>query len=417
MHFALFIHRSTSLLTLEPDILFRQGFSFLYTGISPIMTQRSSATLQQVSTLAGCSPATVSRVLNSSGPVREDVRRQVLAAIRETGYIHKRSKRKQPDKVTGKPVSAVAGTSGIVEVLLYRVSPMERVTSDTHGLTIDPPQVVEGKNLVSENFRSSGTDFYLNIISGIMGQLADADRRTMLQTTGDLSSPQLLAQINRKANTGVILLGEYSPDLDEFIHKCKVPMVLVDIIHPCPHDVVTIDNLAGITHAVAHLVELGHRDIGYVGAPFNASFAERWNSFRFQMSEHHLPVNHDWVYHGSEHIEPTSQGVAQMLTRSTRPTALVCANDWSAMGVLRGAERCGVRVPDDLSVVGFDDVEAASMVTPALTTLSIPLHQMGRQAARQFLINDQFGTDMTRQRGMSIRFAPELVVRDSTRQL
>lgn len=382
------------------------------------MASRGSATLAQVSDLAGCSPATVSRVLNSSGPVREDVRKSVLAAVRETGYIHKRSKRKQPEKLSGKQFpSAVAATSGVVEVLLHRYTPMEIVKPDPHGLQVGPPTIVEGSKLVSESFRSSGTDFYLNIISGIMSQLADADRRTMLQTTSDLSSPSLITEINRKSNTGVILLGEYSEDLEQFISRCKVPMVLVDIIHPCPHDVVTIDNLSGITQAVKHLIDLGHRDIGYVGAPFNTSFAERWNSFRYQMAEHHLPVNMDWVYHGSEMIEATAKGVSEILRKKSRPTALVCASDWGAMGVLRAAEFCAMRVPDQLSVVGFDDVDAASMVTPALTTLSIPLHQMGRQAARQFLINDLYGTDVTRTRGVYIRVAPELVIRDSTRKL
>lgn len=369
--------------------------------------------------MAGCSPATVSRVLNSSGPVREDVRRTVLQAVRETGYIHKRSKKKLPDKASGKQAYApqVAVGSGIVEVLLHRYSPLERVTPDAHGLHVDPPQLLEGKNLLSETFRSAGTDFYLNIISGIMGQLADANRRTMLQTTNDLASPQLIAEINRKTNTGVILLGEYSADLEQFINRCKVPMVLVDIIHPCPHDVVTIDNLAGITHAVRHLVELGHQRIGYVGAPFNVSYVERWNSFRFQMTEHQLPINMDWVYHGPEQIAATAEGVIRILSNPSRPTAMVCASDWAAMGVLRAAEHCAMRVPEHLSIVGFDDVEAASMVTPALTTLRIPLHQLGRQAARQFLINDQFGTDVARQRGVYIRVCPELVIRDSTRKL
>ena len=382
------------------------------------MASRGSATLAQVSSVAGCSPATVSRVLNSSGPVREDVRRTVLEAVRKTGYIHKPSKRKQPLKQSSKQASAsIVPSTGVVEVLLHRYSPMERVTSQADGLHVDPPAMVEGAKLVSENFRSSGTDFYLNIISGIMSQLADAGRRTMLQTTTDLTAPNLLGEINRKSNTGVILLGEYSPDIETFLSRCKVPLVLVDIIHPCPHDVVTIDNHAGISQSVDHLIELGHRDIGYVGAPYNASFAERWNSFRFQMTENNLKINEDWVYHGDEQIEPTAKGVASILKKTTRPTALVCANDWAAMGVLRAAESCAMRVPAQLSVVGFDDGDAASMVTPALTTLAIPLHQMGRQAARQFLINDLYGTDVARKRGACIRVAPELVVRGSTRSL
>src|SRR5690606_3173504 len=106
-------------------------------------------------------------------------------------------------------------------------------------------------------------------------------------------------------------------------------------------------------------------------------------------------------------------GVLEILKQPDLPTAFVCNNDWNAVGVLRAAELAGLRVPEDLSVVGFDDVSAAAMVTPALTTLRVPLRDMGVQALRQLQVARTY-PQPSGTRGCVIRLTPELVVRHWT---
>lgn len=377
------------------------------------MSQRPRATLEEVSLKAGCSPATVSRVLNNSGPVSHSVRRNVLRVVRESGYVPRGVRRPSARGEVG--AGDGADGQGPIEVLLHRCSPMERLSSDASGFHIEPSQKVNGPAILSDSYRLSA-DFYMHIINGVMAELEAAGRRALLQITDNLESPKVTAEINRANNAGVLLLGEYPADpevLQRFVEQCRCPLVLIDIIHPARPDTVTIDNVAGIAAAVDHLLSLGHRDIGYVGKPYNTSFQERWTSFRWKMVDAQLPVRPEWVYHGPDQIEATATGVADILRREAYPTAFVCANDFSAMGVLRAAERCGIGVPAGLSVVGFDDVGAAALVTPPLTTVRVPLRDLGRQAVRQLLIAERFDP-IERARGCVVRVAPELVVRGST---
>lgn len=367
-------------------------------------------TLEEVGAKAGCSPATVSRVLNNSGPVSRSVRQSVLRVVQEAGYVPRRTR-----KLAARSAPKGEIANGLVEVVLHRCTPTERVSSDADGMHFDPHvRKIDGETLLSNSYNLAA-DFYMRIIGGVMDELAAANRRALLQTTDSLMSPKLMAEINRAGNR-VLLLGEYSRDrgeLDRFIERCESPLVLIDMIYNGRPDVVTIDNVTGVGLAMDHLLSLGHRDIGFVGAPSNPSFEERWIGFQWKMAAAGLPVRPQWLYHGLEHIENTAHGVEQILRQDRLPTAFVCVNDWHAMGVVRAAERCGVSVPGQLSVVGFDDVSAAGMITPPLTTLHVPLRQMGQQAVRQMLVNDLFDQSQ-RPEGCIIRLRPQLVVRQST---
>jgi DNA-binding LacI/PurR family transcriptional regulator len=375
------------------------------------MSQSTTSTLAHVSAKAGCSPATVSRVLNNSGPVSRDVRRNVLKAVQESGYVPRRPQRSGRNIDTVK-MERIDQTQDLFEVILYRNSPMEHISADEGTLRLGPSSKVSSEEMLTQNY-SLTADFYMHIISGIMDELADTSRRAMLQTTDDLGSPSLLKSVRNPGIGGVILLGEYSSDLDYFMQQCDKPLVLVDIIHPGHADVVTIDNMAGISMAMDHLLELGHRRIGYIGAPFNKSYEERWVTWQWKMTGAQLPVNPNWVYQGPESIHTTAKGVAEILQATDRPTALVCANDFAAMAVLRAAEYLRINIPSQLSVIGFDDINASAMVTPALTTLHVPLRNMGQQAARQMLISNLF-SNSPREVGMTLRLQPQLIVRQSS---
>lgn len=375
------------------------------------MSQSNASTLAQVSLKAGCSPATVSRVLNNSGPVSSDVRKNVLKAVQESGYIPRRPQRTFR-KLDQLHQDRSDNLQDLFEVILYRCTPAERLTNDAGRLTIGPPSMITDEEVLTKNF-SLTADFYMHIISGVMDELASTSRRAMLQTSDDLLSPTILRAINQNGIGGVILLGEYPEMLDEFMTKCNKPLVLVDIIHQGQADVITIDNMAGITQAMDHMLMLGHRKIGYIGSPFNKSYEERWVTWCWNMAGAGLPLNKKWVYHGSQKMQETAEGVYKMLNTPDRPTALICSSDLAALGVLRAAEQLQISVPQQLSVIGFDDINAAAMVTPPLTTLHVPLREMGQHAARQVLINHLFNRP-SYDCGVTMRLTPKLVVRNST---
>lgn len=369
------------------------------------------STLAEVSAKAGCSPATVSRVLNNTGTVSNAVRQNVLKAVKESGYTPRRNQRTVRQVVAATNPEALKITGNLFEVILHRYSPMEQLLMHDGSVELGPASQVSGQEMLSEKY-SLSSGFYMQIISGVMDELANAKRRAMLQACDDLSAPALIESINRSEIAGVVLMGEYSPNLPFFLDRCKKPVVLVDIIHSGAPDVVTTDNMAGIGLAMDHLLTLGHRKIGYVGAPFNLSFQERWTTWEWKMVSAGLTVNSQWVYHGPESIHETALGVQKILSsHPQRPTALMCASDCAAMGVLRAAEQCGLCIPKQLSVVGFDDTNVSAMVNPPLTTVHVPLSEIGQRAVRQLLVSVLFESN---QLGSVIRMTPELVVRQST---
>lgn len=375
------------------------------------MTQSTASTLAQVSAKAGCSPATVSRVLNNSGPVSRDVRKNVLKAVQESGYIPRRTPRGFRLNETLN-MDRPENQHGLYEVILYRYSDTEQISAQNGRLQLGPSGKFSNDDLLSKSQSLTG-DFYMHIISGVMDELACNSRRAMLQTSDDLLSPTILRAISQSDIGGVILLGEYADLLDQFMDHCTKPLVLIDIIHPGQADIITIDNLSGISQAMEHLFELGHRKIGYVGAPYNKSYEERWGAWQWMMAAAGLHVNKQWVYHGSHKIQDTSDGVREILKKADRPTAFVCASDWSALGVLRSAEQAQLSVPHQLSVIGFDDINAAAMVTPPLTTLHVPLREMGQHAARQILMSHYLNRPAF-DTGVTMRLTPQLIIRNST---
>ena len=371
---------------------------------NPLMAQMS-ATVTEVGRRAGCSIATVSRVLNNSGPVSLKTRETVLKAIRETQYLSTRAA-----KQAGGTMRRMSG--GVVEIIQHRHSPMEPVSMAGGALRIGPPTSPDAVQPLSE--RSALTNaFHRHIVDGAIEELSHWGYRAQLRMNTNLVAPDLLADLNGPDRNGVMLIGEYSPDIASFVSQCLHPLVLVDIIHHGPADVITTDNFVGIGLAVDYLLSLKHRDIGFVGMQSDVrGFAERHSAFKLKMIEAGLPVHPEWQYEGEDHIETTADSVRRILSLSSRPTALLCANDCYALGVVRAASGLGIRIPKDLSVVGFDDVDFAAMVTPPLTTVRVPVQEMGRQAVRQLMISMQRGTT-TRQLGCHVRLMPELVIRQS----
>ena len=344
-------------------------------------------------------------MLNSTGAVSAETRASVLKAVRETQYLSSRAARRT-SRITGARTS-----NGIVEIVQHRHSPLEDLTTDSGVITVGPLHAAPRGGRVKSPL---GSSFYRRIVDGAVEELHRWKCQAQLRLDSDLLNPDLITDINGPSRNGVLLLGEYSPNVASFAEQCLHPLVLVDMLHDGPADVVTSDNFAGIRAAFEHLYNLGHRRIGYVvRQDHDPSFLERYTMYKLKMAEANLPIRQDWVYTGHTHIDLTAAGVRRILELSDRPSALIAGNDCYALGVIRAAAALGISIPSQLSVVGFDDEDFSSMVTPPLTTIHVPLAEMGRQAVRQLMI-PMLGGLAPQRRGCAVRLVPELVVRASS---
>jgi len=367
-----------------------------------------SITAAEVGRLAGCSTATVSRALNNTGSVSARTREAIQRALRETHYLPKQTLRQR------KAAAAVAAEIGtLVEIVFHRHSLVEHVSMDGHSLNIDPPGEMPASALRARAYQLS-LSFHRQIIEGAIAELSRWGNRSVLQINHDLKEPQFLADLNKPDKCGVLLVGEENPDVCSFARECRHPLVLVDFIREGGNDVVTIDNFGGVMTAFDHLHALGHRRIGFVG--FRADvpqYRERFLAYKLKLAEAGLAFNPAWIYCGFDHIETAAPVIGKLLAGNDRPTAILCASDIYAVSVIRAANNLGIDIPGQLSVVGFDDIDLAAMVTPALTTVHVPQAEMGKQAARQLMIATHFH-DPERTRGCEVRVKTELVVRAST---
>ncbi|MFT4113243.1 LacI family DNA-binding transcriptional regulator [Silvibacterium sp.] len=198
-------------------------------------------------------------------------------------------------------------------------------------------------------------------------------------------------------------------------HPMSVPVVAV-AGHRHVRNVtnVVLDHRRAAELAIQHLYSLGHRRIAFMhGQPFSSDSNDRWQSMVDVCRELGLPMHPELIMQLDRDISTPELGypVVEQLVKARRKfTALVCFNDIAAIGAIRGLRDLGLRVPEDVSVIGFDDIKAAAFLTPGLTTIRQPLAEMGRFAA-QYMVNRLNQTEEFREQ---VAFEPELIVREST---
>ena len=204
--------------------------------------------------------------------------------------------------------------------------------------------------------------------------------------------------------------------LGQELTKHAIPGVMVDSSFERPgfFRVISADE-PGIRLALEHLASLGHARIGFIGGnPATGSAVLRERGFRAGMRALGLPIPPGYVRKGNWVERDTDPAARALLAQRNRPTAIVCASDYMAATVLRVASRLGVRVPQDLSVLGFADVRLAQYVTPALTTVSQPFEEMGRTAMRRLLEVLAKRKRMHQDPAPTIALPTRLVVRESS---
>lgn len=341
--------------------------------------KRGKATISDVANLAQVSEATVSRVLNSSSSVSPSNRDAVLAAIKQLQY-EPRSKTKP--KETGSTV-LLLGTSYLSSELTLS------------GYYF--PAIIES---VQEECSERGINLLL-MSHGARRDGMDDVRRVVEQGVVD----------------SMVLLYILEPDTIEALLNFDMPCVLLNSYFPwLPVDSVNSDSFSGILLAMQHLIDNGHRRIALIDARENAQYYWvnlRRVAYRHALERAGIPYDPDLVAHGELNPVGGEQSMQQILDRNVPFTAVMCCNDESAFGAMRALQAAGLQIPDDVSVVGHDDVGAIGLVTPSLTTVSVSRRELGRIAV-QCLKDRIANPDRLPQH---ILTAERLVMRESVRNL
>ncbi|AVT35943.1 LacI family DNA-binding transcriptional regulator [Plantactinospora sp. BB1] len=305
---------------------------------SPRPAKRSRpVTITDIAALTGVAPSTVSRALTRPGRVNPVTRERIEAAARQLNYV--------PNS------QARALTSGRTRTIAVLVS----------GVT---------------------NPFYFGIIRGTQQELKAAGYAHLLidvEDSGELET-QMLHRM-RQSLDGAILAASRLSERELIGLAAEIPLVTINREARGVPSVV-IDTPAGIGQAVEHLISLGHRDIVYVSGPERSWPSEaRWQAMRATAAGHGLQVRRV----GPFPPERPSGSAAADAVVNTRATACIAFNDLLAIGMLTRLRDRGVRVPEDLSVVGCDDIFGADFCNPPLTTLTAPIDQAGRVAVAMLL--------------------------------
>jgi LacI family transcriptional regulator len=300
-------------------------------------------TLKEIGRLAGVSRSTVSRVVNGHPGVREQVREQVWQVIHETGY--------QPHAAAR---SLVTRRTRIIGVIIP-----EAVTK----LFTDP--------------------FFLYLLCGITKTCNSEHYHLLLSLFDDLAGPEEMYRrvIRSRHLDGVIVTSTYTDDpLFPRLLQDGVPFVLAGK-HPNEHvNYVDVDNVGGARMAVEHLIRLGHKRIATITGPLGMTGgADRLAGYCEALKAHQLAVDENLIVEGDYTEVSGSIGAQRLLSAS--PTAIFAASDIMAVGALKTLREAHLRVPEDVALVGFDDVPIAAAVEPALTTVHQPIEHLGSMAA------------------------------------
>lgn len=294
--------------------------------------------MRGIAKLAGVSSATVSRVINGSAFVKPETAERVRRVIEELKFYPNSS-----------------------------ATTLKHGKSSTYGLII--PDITN--------------PFFPEFIRSFE-QILVANNRDMLMSTTDFHPSRTQQSISRmliRKVDGVALLAseiETGP-IEALIHN-RVPLVTMDrrLVGAGLSDVL-IDYVSGMQQAVRHLKELNHKKIAYIGGSPGPTISDhRYNAFLDSMQKNNLIVHPEYIRPGNYRIPGGEAAMKQLLALRDRPTAVLAANDLTAIGALRAMHHHGVKAPEDISVIGFDDIELSDILHPPLTTLRLPRNELAK---------------------------------------
>ncbi|QPL41588.1 LacI family DNA-binding transcriptional regulator [Pseudoalteromonas sp. A41-2] len=328
------------------------------------------ATIYQVSELAGVSLSTVSRVLNENDYVSKKTKQKVLDAMKQLGY--------QPNSIAR---SLASNCSNSVGVLVSE---------------LDGP-------------------FFGEMMSAIEAQLRAAGKHVIItpgHSEEDKEKNGLEFLISRNCDAIIAHVEAVTDDYLVELNKGKTPIFLISrYVEQMKENCISLDNVMGGYLATKHLLDLGHRDITYIAGPlFKPDAADRLTGHKKALNEYNIHFDEQSLYVGDFKETGGYNGLKHFFENKKQFTAIVCANDEMASGVMKCAREHNFELPKDLAIIGFDNVHFTSYLYPTLTTIDNPVEQMGKMAANLVL------KDIYKQNRADIEhiFSPNLIMRDST---
>ncbi|MGA2536346.1 MAG: LacI family DNA-binding transcriptional regulator [Terracidiphilus sp.] len=328
--------------------------------------------IRTVAALAKVSIATVSRTINNSPAVSDRLSKRVWQAIEQLNYFPNTHAR-----------SLVSGRSRIFGIIV------ENITNPFF------PELIQNFEEIAV---ANGYEILVSSSNGDPAVLATCVRR----------------MLERKVEgVAVLSFGAEEPVLDQLVHR-DIPMVLAEFRLDDPKvSTILLDYSTGIHEAVQHLINLGHSRIAFLAGPHKLHSAiTRENDYRTAMKDAGLAIQKKWVIECDHTLKGGVAGFAQLQALPVRPSAVLCSNDMTAIGVLRAAYMEGLRVPDDISVVGLDDIDFAEFTLPPLTTIRLSRADLARSAFEALRQQAEDGTNPKIQREYLV--STSLVVRGST---
>jgi LacI family transcriptional regulator len=327
------------------------------------------ATIYEVSKLAGVSLATVSRVINNNTRVSDKTRQKVESAMSELGY--------RPNSIAQSLASNCTNSIGIL-------------VSELHGA------------------------FFGQMMAGIESELRTANKHVII-TTGHSEEEKekegIEFLISRNCDAIIVHVEALSDEYLIELTKGKTPIYFMSrVIEGIEENCIQLDNELGGYLATKEMITQGHRQIAYIAGPqFKADSQNRLAGHKRALLENDIPFDEALYYIGDFKESGGQEGIKKFLTNQTPFTALVCANDEMASGAMTYAREHGFTLPEDLSIIGFDNIIFSRHIYPKLTTIDNPVNEMGHMAAKLVLKN------VYNQKNTTIKhsFEPTLISRDS----
>lgn len=298
-------------------------------------------TIKDIARLANVSQSTVSKVLNDRPDVGEETKKNVLRIIKHYKFV---------PNASGKA--------------------LKRRFTDNIGV------------IFRREDNPLSNPFFSRVLEGIEAEVAYNDYNLVLHLMPEHKRLELPKMVQERQVDGIVLVGTQNVDFVRRLQNANVPIIIVDprtFITDCPQ--VLIDNENGAFLATQHLIENGHRRIGFISGDLSRpSFTQRLAGYKKALKYYDIPVQDELISTGG--FEAGYKLTKALLSLPERPTAIFSANDINAIYGYKAINEFNLKIPDDISIVGFDDIDLARMAIPPLTTIRVYKEELGSVAVR-----------------------------------
>lgn len=317
----------------------------------------SSVTIRDVATKAEVSVGTVSRVLNNHANVETELKQRVLGAANALGYVPR-------------PRATLSSTKNRATLSnqLTNIAFCCRVGTGTSAGPLQNP-------------------YFSMILNGAEAECRQHNLNVLYHVFEDLPSAAatIRDRLTRAQADALVLLNFTNHGLVSSLLRLNLPMIVVDhYFADLPLDVVMNENYYSAVQATQYLLEKGHRRIGFLDGLNHHTIRRRREGYRATLEEAGL-YDPNLIIKGNLSFDSGLSAADEVIERKLDCTAVLCANDSSAIGFIQRLTTRGVRVPDEISVIGFDDIESSSLISPALTSLRAHADQLGQMAVYRLL--------------------------------